>query len=340
MAQPIDTGPSTSYSDPIYDRLDSLADRLKRHWKLMVVVLLVAVGAFAIAREVMQHDPNASSAQAYAKAMEESTAIERDSALEALSRRTDITPYYQVRALCELAQSALLKGEKTASAGHLNKAAELAKLVGDRELDLQVALSQAAVAEEGKDYDGALALYTKVAGAAKAPEVAAYRLNAEIGGARVLNARGGPGDLEAAIEKLEPVIARKREDLGDAHDYARLLYHKYKRKLAKAEDVTAESLKPREKVSAPKLDLPGGPLPPQTIGPVVPGIAQPPVPGVPPLPTAGLPPTPQPGPPVVPIPALPQPGAGSPPPGVPQPGVPQPGVPQPEGPRPGAPAPR
>src|SRR3954469_11394442 len=60
-----ETGPSSSYSDPIYDRLDTVAQRLARRWALVVLVILGIVAGSLVARYAISEDSTTASLQAY-----------------------------------------------------------------------------------------------------------------------------------------------------------------------------------------------------------------------------------------------------------------------------------
>lgn len=208
MPQPID-GPTTSYSDPFYDRLETVSRLLRQHLVLVLGVIVAAVVLAVVVRQALTSHPEAGSAATFLQAQERAEAARGDrnaafAAWQAVLADQATTPYFKARAAIELAQVHLLGGEATAARDAARKAADFAKLADDAELTATVSLTRAAAELQAGELDAALASYAE-AGRAAGARLPVPQLEAELGQARVLERQG---KVEEAIARLEPLVAR------------------------------------------------------------------------------------------------------------------------------------
>ena len=80
----LDTAPTTSYSDPIYDRLEQVAQRIRRLKWLILGLIVVSICLGLWMRAVLKRNPDAVSAVAYVEALEAPEGDKRTSHLQAL----------------------------------------------------------------------------------------------------------------------------------------------------------------------------------------------------------------------------------------------------------------
>lgn len=246
MAQRIDIeqGPSSSYSDPIYDRLDTVAQRISRRWPLLVLLLLIIVATAVTLRMAFFRSPSAASASAYVEAME---AEGDDAKLAALKKLVDdaaATDYFRGRAACELVQDALDKKQPAEAKKYAEQAVAFAAKGGDADLQLNARLSLAAAHEDAGEYADALKSYRDVASSAGG-KFPSQQLAAVLGAARTLQAQGL---IDEAVTQLESVINRNDSGAEALLDYARVLYWQLKR--AQESKPEAEEAKPAEEAKS------------------------------------------------------------------------------------------
>lgn len=261
MAQLPDTGgPTTSYSDPIYDRLESVAQRITRRIGLVVVGLVLAVVVAVLVHGWMHDNPTAASADAFM-----TVATKRDEAqrsrdpvkvaaaakeFEALAANTEINEFFRARALIELVQHDLDRGDAAAAKGHAAKAKDLAAQAADDDLQLAAGLSAAAAELQAGDLPAAEKAYVTVERAAGATypdrQIAAIQ-----GAAKAIELQGR---LDDAIAKLEPLINRTDANAALLLNLAKQQYWRLKR-------MQAAGVKP----DAPKADAAAPPAPPALI---------------------------------------------------------------------------
>ena len=240
----LDTAPTTSYSDPIYDRLELVAQRI-RHLKWLILgLILVCICLGLWLRAKLKHNPDAISAVAYAEALDLSEDDKRKTQLETLLANGEATPFFRARAALDLAQVALLAGKLDDAKGLVDQAKAFAVDAKSPELALIVSLAQGAVAEDGKDYDTALAAYEKVVRDA-GPKFAVHNLTASIGAARVEQMQGKHAEV---IQRLDPELARTDEVSKQLLPLAKVIYWSSKRAL---DGGPKEAPKPAAVVAAP-----------------------------------------------------------------------------------------
>jgi hypothetical protein len=227
MALP-ETGPSSSYSDPIYDRLDIFTQALRRHWWIYVLALLAIIALSLLSRAYLINRPNEASAAAFNRALDQREETERLSRLKELAENADADPYYRARADIELAQGKLDKEDANGAKEVAVKAVALAKTTNDVELSAAARLSQAAAEYQLGELTDALADYQGVRNTAGA-RYASLELEATLGAARTLEKQGKRAD---AATLLEPLLTRS--DLGAERllELARVRYWALKRDLA------------------------------------------------------------------------------------------------------------
>ncbi len=224
------TGPTTSYSDPIYDRLESVAQRLTRRLGLVLFALLVGIVIAVIIHSRLQESPQAASANAFLKAKNQLEEADRErdaekagklnaalAALQAVASDDKITPFFRGRAFIELVQQDLSANKLGEAKAHAAKALEFATQSQDSELKLKAELSAAAVqlqAGENAEAEKAYLLIESHAGAKSADS----SILAEFGAARAMELQG---KLDEAATKLETITSRVD---ASAHELVQLAH--------------------------------------------------------------------------------------------------------------------
>jgi hypothetical protein len=226
MADPVNTAPSTSYSDPIYDRLDTVAQRMSRRWPLVVLAIAAAIAVAVGIRMYLHNNPEAKSARAFVEAMGSAENI-RQAELQKVVDDESLTAFFRARAACELAQLAIEAGRPAEAKRQAQNAYDLAKQSEDDGVQLDAKLSIAAADEETGDTEAALSVYQEVARSAggRYPN---QQLLGLIGTAR---AQAKLGHEQEAIETLESVIGRNDPGGETLISIARINYWKLKNKL-------------------------------------------------------------------------------------------------------------
>lgn len=256
MADPtIDSVPTTSYSDPIYDRLEMLSQRVRRARWVIVAAIIVAVALGLGLRAMLHHRPEASSALAFIKAHDHEDAASRRSAFQALVDDPAITPFFRAKAALELCQEALTAGQPADAKAWASKASAAAGQAKDDELSLAARLSEAAVAEDAGELDAALGHYEMVQGKAGSKFVS-YHLLGVYGAARVERAQG---KAKAALERLDPVVSRSDDAARPLLPLLQILYWACKREVEGGPTTTSTT-----KPAAPLSLLPAN-MPPITL---------------------------------------------------------------------------
>lgn len=236
MAQLPETGgPTTSYSDPIYDRLESVAQRITRRLGLILTGLVILVVVAVLVHGWMNDNPTAASADAFL-----TIATKRDEAsrardpvklagaakeFEALAANAEINAFFRARALIELVQHDLDRGDAASAKAHASKAKDLATQAADDDLQLAAGLSAAAADLQAGDYPAAEKAYSAVERAAGAThpdrQIAAVQ-----GVAKAIELQGR---LDDAIAKLEPLVNRTDTSAGPLLNLAKQQYWRLKR---------------------------------------------------------------------------------------------------------------
>ncbi len=225
-----DLGPTTSYSDPFYDRLDALFRFIKGAWPLVLLAVLLVVAAVFALTWMLQRHPAAGSAVRFVAARDIQDEAKRLTALAAVSADPSVTPVFRTLAENDLVQAQLLKGD-TAGAGPLAaKTAEYAAQGDDFAVQLVAKLTRAGTFQQAKELDQAATAYAEVKRAAGAKHPMP-QLEATLGLARTLVLQGKPDE---AIVELESLINRNDAGAEQLLGLARLLYWDLKRTQAEA----------------------------------------------------------------------------------------------------------
>ncbi|MBA3709763.1 MAG: hypothetical protein H0W83_13200 [Planctomycetes bacterium] len=222
MAQYPESGPTSSYSDPIYDRIDIFAQGIKRHWYLYVLGLLVVVLLAQVVRLMVINRTGVASATTFVSAMDAEDAPTRITRLQALLADEQAAPYYRARAAIELTQDSLTKEDAAGAKVSAGKAVDLAKKSDDAELQYNARLSLAGAEFQAGDLDAAIRDYAEVEKNSKG-RFQHIQVESVLGGARSLIKAGKPQD---AIAKLEPLTARSDNGAQGLLDLARVMYWK------------------------------------------------------------------------------------------------------------------
>jgi tetratricopeptide (TPR) repeat protein len=253
MVQQIDIeqGPSSSYSDPIYDRLDTVAQRISRRKPLILFVLVLVVAGAIVTRVLLIRSPIAASATSYSKAMDEKDAAAKSNALQKVMNDGSVTDYFRGRAANELVQLSLNERETAEAKKYAEQAVDFAAKSTDADLQLNARLSLAAANEDAGDFDEALKSYREVATGAGG-KFPSQQLTAILGAARVLKQQA---QIDEAVAQLESVINRNDNGADALLAYARVMYWQLKRaqevqKQVDAANAAKES--PAETETAPK----------------------------------------------------------------------------------------
>lgn len=225
-----DLGPSTSYSDPFYDRLDAFAQVIKRAWPLVLLVVVLGIVGVFVLNSALQRHPEAGSAARFIAARDEADTTKRTAAFQALLADPQVTPTFRARAGIEVVQELLLKGDTASAAPVALKVIEAATAANDAEIQLAAKLTRAAVHQQAGELDQAISLFSETKRAAGAKYQVA-QLTAVLGLAQVLTAQG---KRDEAIVELEPLITRT--DLGAENllGLAKAMYWDLKRQVAEA----------------------------------------------------------------------------------------------------------
>jgi tetratricopeptide (TPR) repeat protein len=298
MAEPDLPGPTTSYSDPFYDRLEAAAQRIARRLWLVLLGIVVVVVVAVVTHTALRDTPIAASAGKFLDASTTRQSVDEardpgerasrlaaaEKALAAVAADTTVTPYYRTRAGIELAQVLLDRDALSEAKTTIDQARTLAATAGDPDLDLAVGLSEAAILLQTGDAAGAESRYAAVERAAGAtyPD---RQIAAVLGGAQALLALGRRDD---AIAKLEPLITRSDETAASLLNLARNQYWALKRQAATPAAAPAPAATDPATPAAAPADQPA----PATTAPPAPAPAAS-APSTPVTPTA---PAPAPGP--------------------------------------------
>lgn len=231
----IPDGPTSSYSDPFYDRLEAISGALRAHrWLVLGGIVAAVVLAVAIRSWLTSH-PEAGSAATFLKAQDRAQVARDDRAKAAAAWQAALddattTPYFKARAAIELAQVHLAGGEAAAARDQLAKAAGFAQLAGDQELTATVAISRGAAEFQAGDLEAALSAYAEGERAAGA-RLPAQQVEAVMGQARTLERQG---QTDEALARLEPLISRSDAGAEPLLALAKARYWRIKRLQAEA----------------------------------------------------------------------------------------------------------
>ncbi len=242
-----DLGPSSSYSDPFYDRLDSIFRFIKGAWPLVLLALALVVAAVFALNWVLQRHPEAGSAVRYLEARNTPDETKRLAALATVSTEPTVTPVFRALAVNDLTQAQLLKGDTANAATQATKGVEYAGQTTDSSLQLVAKLTRAGAYQQAKEYDQAATAYAEVKRAAGAKYPMA-QLEAALGLSRTLALQGKTDD---ALVELESLINRTDEDSKQLLNIARMQYWELKRTQAEAKLAPAAGAAPVAPVAVP-----------------------------------------------------------------------------------------
>jgi hypothetical protein len=235
MAAYPDSTPSSSYSDPIYDRLDTVAQAVRRRWMIYVLALLLVIFVSLLIRRQLNNRPDTASAAAFNRAFSGKDEAESTSRFKALAEDESADHYYRARAYVELTQYHLNQDDANTAKSDAGHALSLAREAKDPELVSIAKLSLAAAEYQLQDFRQALSDYDDASNGlgARSP---ALELEATLGKAR---AQQSLGELADAASTLEPLLSRSEAAAQQQLDVARLLYWQIKRQLAQPKAAAA-----------------------------------------------------------------------------------------------------
>jgi hypothetical protein len=224
-----DPEPISSYSDPIYDRLDVVATAVRKRWWIYVTaILLVTAGAIVI-RSYLINKSDMASATAFTRAMDADEGDPRTGRLKALAEDPKADAYYRGRAWIELTQIRIDQDDANGAKDAAIHALAQARISADVELQDAARLSQAAAEYQLQQYSDALADYDAVA--TSSSRFPMLHLEAALGEARAQTQLHQTAD---AIATLEPLLDRKDAGAQPLLELARVMYWNLKRSLAPA----------------------------------------------------------------------------------------------------------
>ena len=224
MAQS-DSTTSSSYSDPIYDRLDILAQAVRHRWYIYVTALLLIIFVALLIRREINNRPDQVSAAAFSRAFDGKDEPESLGRFKALAEDAKADPYSRAPAWIEVTQYRLNADDANAAKIAAQNAVTQASATHDTEIKALSRLSLAAAEYQLGDFADALNDYSSLAGSLGARE-AALDLEANLGKARTLQSQGKLSDAAAT---LEPLLTRQDAGAEKQLDVARVLYWSIKR---------------------------------------------------------------------------------------------------------------
>jgi tetratricopeptide (TPR) repeat protein len=151
-----DPGPRTSYSDPVYDRLEICVRFLGRYWLVFVMLVVATIAAIILVRRLLESNPAAASHVAYVRAGQS----EKD--LAALLDRDDIIPEYKARTANLLVDLRLDAKAYPEARTFAQRGLAFAQEAGHPRLAAIHQINLATVDFETGDYDTARAGYEQV----------------------------------------------------------------------------------------------------------------------------------------------------------------------------------
>jgi hypothetical protein len=202
MATPNDIGPTSSYSDPIYDRLEALSQWVRRMWFAVILVLAIVIALAVYLSLRARHTPDSLGAQQFALAHDERDDNKREARLRELGTTLE-SAQFRTQALIEAGQLALQRKDPAAARADLVAAAAIAANLSDEDrLAAQILISQGSIEHQAQAYDQALGFYTKAEPLVRTrfPDL---RVQLALQQALALEAKQ---DLDGAIAKLEPLL--------------------------------------------------------------------------------------------------------------------------------------
>ncbi|MHC5068732.1 MAG: hypothetical protein ACYTF0_09115 [Planctomycetota bacterium] len=242
-----DAPTETSYSDPIYDRLEGLLHTIGRRWWALALVAIITCAVVLSVEQQSEQSPLAAGAVAVRQA-----GADR-SALIAIADDPTIANEFRARAALNAATLSANDGALDEAGELLSQAAGLA--TDNSTLALTVELSVAALAEERGQWQEANDAYHAVLSRANSNEQRGLNLTASLGAARTSLAlaeaskdASAAAELRAeAHELLRYVGEQQGSDSRELGQYARFLLLDSERHAANA--APAAQVKPEEAVT-------------------------------------------------------------------------------------------
>ncbi len=245
-----DLGPTTSYSDPFYDRLDAFSQEIRKRWWIVALVIIATVVVVMVVNSRLQRHPEAGSAARYLSARAGQDPAASATALAKVMEDAENTPFFRARAAIEVVQLKLDTGDTAGAKLAAELAVTQAALAKDAELQLAATISRAAAKHQAGDLDGALADYASAEKAAGA-KYAVHQLEAVVGGARVYAAQGKKAE---AVQALEPLLSRTDAGAERLLEVAKVSYWNLKRNIAEA--AAPKAAAPVAPAAAPAVPVP------------------------------------------------------------------------------------
>lgn len=273
-----DDAPLSSYSDPLYDRLDAISRQIRRLWWLFVLAILIVAAAAIALRLWLRTEPVALSAALAVEAMSQPAAAQ-EAAWVALADGTKHDSAFRAAACVELSHLLLARGDAAAARSRAEQGRDLARTAQDDDLLLAAGISLAAALLDAGDAAGAFAQYDSAAKGAGA-RYPARKLAADLGAAIALERQGR---IDDAILRLEPLTARTDDGAEGVVRMAVSMYWRLKRTQEAAAAAPAAAATPAPAASAPA---------PATAPPAVDGAAPPTPAEAPAAPAPAVQPTP------------------------------------------------
>jgi hypothetical protein len=215
----------TSYSDPIYDRLEQFSHGLQRRWPLVLLLFVVAVVTGLVVQGYRQSSPEAESARLFMEASGDRAAL-----VELVANEEQVSGLYRARGFMELVQLDIDDQEFDQAIEHADQGLAIAQQVGEDSLIASLRLSLAAAQRAADKPEDALATLAAVERAAV--DLPMHRFEAQLAQARLLDALASEGAdqaeqdewLQQALVILEPLRLESGSGHGRLIDAARFLY--------------------------------------------------------------------------------------------------------------------
>ena len=214
MADPQTPEELSSYSDPLYDRMEGIANRLGQRWWLYVIAVILAVVIAFVMRDILGRSPDAAAHHRYQTAADTEALID-------LSRDESMTAEFRVHAAIEAAQDLLLSGEIDEAEALIRAAGPLATSSRheSRSLSLVKDLSLAAVHEEVGEFETALTLYQGVESRA-GRQLPIHTILGGLGAARIQQVQAGALRATAQAEDDPQRAASLNQEADTLHEQA------------------------------------------------------------------------------------------------------------------------
>jgi hypothetical protein len=232
--------PVSSYSDPIYDRLDLFAQHLRRQWPVYLLGVVAVTVIVVLAAKAGRSHPEAAAAAALTAALDTPDPAARITALQGVAADGS-APGVRALAQNEIARLTITGATRDLAAAAA--AAAIAVTEADRTTDtnlpLTARLSQAAILlESGKAAEAEAAYREVVARAGSVVATATERTIGLIGAAQAMVAQGPQRRADAA-ELLVPLLSASDSGSSGLIEAGRLLHWRLKREAAAAAAVPA-----------------------------------------------------------------------------------------------------